>query len=259
MVFEKSVADPSDARRPHKKGGTAQAATPIQVFFAEVMGTFLLTFIDAGGAIIAALSFGEVTSAARAAAAGLLIMSMIYTLSDVSGAHLNPAVTFAFALRGAFPWRKMPGYWLAQFIGAFTAAVLLWSLFGNVEHVGMTIPHHGALRAVVFETLLTCLLVSVILGTAANKAVVGKNAALAVGGTVALCALFSRPISGASMNPARSLGPAIVGGNLGIAWVYVLGPLLGAALAVLVCRTLHGHLKASEARAAKGESTNEDT
>jgi aquaporin Z len=224
-----------------------------QRLLAEVIGTFLLTFVDAGGAMVAAVSQGEVTAAARGAAAGLTIMAMIYAFSEVSGAHLNPAVTFAFALRRAFPWRRVPIYWLAELTGATLAALLLLrSLQGNVAHVGMTLPHHGALLGVAFEVVLTFILVSVILSTATQDATVGKQAALAVGGTVALCGLFSRPMSGASMNPARSLGPAIVGGSMGIAWVYVVGPMVGATLAVIACRLVHGPRKADDRKAAKG-------
>jgi MIP family channel proteins len=229
-----------------------EASMP-QKLTAELLGTFVLTFVDAGGAMIGVLSHGEVTPAARAAAAGLVIMAMIYTLSDVSGAHFNPAVTFAFALRGAFSWLRVPAYWTAECTGALLACGALRILFGNIEHTGMTIPRHGVWPAFAFEVFLTLLLVSVILGTAVNKAVVGKNAALAVGGTVALCALFSRPISGASMNPARSLAPAIVGQTMPIAWIYVLGPFLGSALAVLLCHLLHGRETPGEVKAAEGE------
>jgi MIP family channel proteins len=242
---------PATAEKSEKEGSPRPQPQLIQQLAAEMLGTFLLTFVDAGGAMIASIS-GDITPAARAVAAGLLIMAMIYTLSEISGAHLNPAVTFAFALRRAFPWARVPAYWLAEITGALLAALLLRSLFGNIARTGMTLPHHGVWPALVFETLLTFLLVSVILGTATQKAVVGKNGALAVGGTVALCALFSRPISGASMNPARSLGPAIVGGSMPIAWIYVVAPLIGAVLAVAVCRILHGHERQSETKAAMG-------
>ena len=188
-----------------------------------MFGTFLLVSVDAGGAMIAAMSGGEVTPAARSAATGLLIMTLVYATGDVSGAHFNPAVTLAFALRRSFPWRKVPGYWASQVVGAVLAAVVLRSWFGNVEHVGASVAHFGPWSAFGMEVLLTTILVSAILGTAVRHKVVGPNAALASGGAVALCSLFSRPVSGASMNPARSLGPAVASGYLQDLWVYRRG------------------------------------
>src|SRR5205823_7092530 len=140
---------------------------------------------------IAAMSGDKISAAARAAAAGLTVMAMIFAISDISGAHINPAVTLGFAMRGAFPWRRVPWYWLAEFGGAILAALCLRSLLGNIEHTGMTMPHFGVWRAFAFEILLTFFLFSVILATATQEAVIGKESALAVGGTVATCALFS--------------------------------------------------------------------
>ncbi len=221
--------------------------------FAEVVATFFLVLVDAGGAVIAALSHGEVTPAARSIATGLLVLAMIHAVGDVSGAHLNPAVTLAFALRRVFPWARVPLYWGAQLAGAALAALLLRAAFGDVEHLGATLPRMGLGRAVVFEALLTMLLVSVVLGTATRHRVLGGDAALACGGTVALCGLFARPVSGASMNPARSLGPALVSGDLSGAWVYVVGPAAGAAAAVLCMQVIHRRRHREEREAAAGE------
>lgn len=222
--------------------------------FTEVFGTFLLVLVDAGGAMVAALSADAVTPVARSLATGLLIMAMIYTMGDVSGAHFNPAVTFAFALRRAFPWSRVPEYWLAQLTGAFAAAALLLSLFGPVESLGATLPSagFGNGQAVIMEVLLTLMLVSVILGTASRHRIVGSEAALAVGGTIALCSLFSRPVSGASMNPARSLAPAALGGQSGTVWIYLVGPFIGATLAVLFMMVIHHRRHRNERLVAEG-------
>jgi aquaporin Z len=218
---------------------------------AESFGTFLLVSVDCGGAVIGSLD-GEITSVARSMATGLVVMVMIYSIGNVSGAHFNPAVTTAFALRGAFPWRRVPAYWGAQLAGAFAGAGLLRWMFGNVEHLGATLPHFGAVRGLTIEVLLTVILVSVVLGTATRHRSIGANAAIASGGAVALCSLFSRPISGASMNPARSLAPAVMSGELHDLWIYLVGPMVGAALATLTMRVLHSHKHKSEREAAQG-------
>ena len=222
---------------------------------AEIFGTFALVFVDAGGAAIEALGApGEVTPVARSLATGLLIMAIIYSLGPASGAHVNPAVTLAFALRRVFPWRRVPAYVLAQCAAAIAAALLLRTLFGAAVESGVTMPHHGVGAALVMEIALAMLLVTVILSTASRHRVLGPNAAIAVGGTIALSGLFSRPISGASMNPARSLGPALVSGRLADLWIYVVAPLAGAVLAVLFVRLVHGREKPGEEKAAAGEN-----
>jgi aquaporin Z len=225
--------------------------------FAEVLGTFALTVVAAGGEVINAVSHGEVSAAARAVAPGLVVMAFIYTVGEVSGAHFNPAVTLAFAVRGVFPWRRVPAYWLAEFSGALLAAGLLRALFGNEAEVGSNRAEHGIGTALAMEILLTWLLVMVILGTACEKGLVGPNAALAVGATIALCGLFAAPISGASMNPARSLGPAIVARATSGQWIYLVGPAAGALVAVACTWLLHGFPSASEEEAARGKADGE--
>lgn len=219
---------------------------------AELLGTFALTLVAAGGEVIAVISGGEVSPAARVVAPGLLVMAMIYTLGSQSGAHFNPVVTLAFTLRQDFPWRRVPGYWGAQLAGAVLAAVLLRALFGLVGHLGATLPHHGNIEALVMEIVLTFLLVTVILGTATNHRLTGPNAAIAVGGTIALLGLFAGPISGASMNPARSLGPFLVSGQLADAWIYIVGPFAGGLLAVVVAWLLRGPTTPEAVETAKG-------
>ncbi len=225
----------------------------VQRTMAEMFGTFALTFVSAGASVIGALS-GQVSDEARAIASGLTVMAMIYSFGAVSGAHINPAVTFAFALRRVFPWRDVPLFWSMQILGAVLAAIILRSLFGVADHVGATSPHASTAQALVMETLLTLLLVSVILSTATRLKVVGPNAAIAVGGTVILCGLFAQPVTGASMNPARSFGPALIANTLSDYWIYVAGPMLGATLAVVVIAIIHGGRTDSETEAAQGKN-----
>jgi len=232
-----------------KKGGWKACGKRL---LAELLGTFLLTFIDAGSGMIAGIS-SEVSLGMRAVAPGLFVMAFIYAFGDVAGAHINPAVTLSFALRGVFPWRRVAGYWVAQLSGSLLAAGLLYNLFGSVAHLGATIPHYGHAVAFVMEIVITFALVSVILGTADRHMIVGPSAALAVGATIAACGLSTKPISGASMNPARSFGPALLGGGFSSYWIYFLGPMLGGMLAVGVARILHGKPPDVELAAAQGE------
>lgn len=222
---------------------------------AEALGTFILTFVAAGADVVEATSEHQIGHDARYLAPGLVVIALIYALSGISGAHINPAVTLAFVVRRCFPVGRALLYWLVQLLGALAAAALLGAFFGPgiaaaVNHPGPMVAAGGA---AVWEAALTFILVVVILGTAQEKPIVGKNAALAVGFTVAACGLFSSPVSGASMNPARSLGPMIASGSLENWWVYVAGPFAGALLAAAVVRLVHGPPKSSEQAAAQGE------
>lgn len=207
---------------------------------AEAFGSFALVFVAAGGDAMAVVSNGQVSPAARAVSPALMVAALIYALGDVSGAHFNPAVTLAFAAKRLFPARSVLPYWLAQMAGAVAAAAVLEVLFGSVTQAGVSTPHVPDGTAVALETILTGLLVTVVLGTADRARIVGPDAALAVGATIALCGLIALPLEGASMNPARSLGPALVTGDLGTAWIYISGPALGAVLAAVLTRLLHG-------------------
>jgi aquaporin Z len=200
--------------------------------FSELLGTFMLVFVAAGGGLLHGK--GQIGLAAAVVAPGLMVMAIILFMGAVSGAHLNPVVSLAFALRGDFPWKRLPGYVLVQLIGATLACLFLYAVFGNVHHLGATLPGSGyaSWQALLMEVALTGILVSVILGTASAAQNVGAIAALGVGGYVALAGLWSAPVSGTSMNPARSFGPALVSGDFSSYWVYVLGPIAGALIAV---------------------------
>jgi aquaporin Z len=232
---------------------TKRPANEFQKLLAEVVGTFALTFVSGGGIIISTISNGEIPLLAHYVAAGLIISAMIYALGSTSGAHFNPTVTLAFAMRRDFPWKRVPGYWIAQLLGAVIAAFLLRLLFGDVEHLGATLPHYGVILSCIIEVVLTFFLVTVILGVAAKGELVGNNVAIAVGATIVLCGIFAGPISGASMNPARSLGPFLVSGQLGDAWVYIVGPFAGALLAVGMAWLLRGKTTPEAVKAAKGD------
>lgn len=222
---------------------------------AELIGTFLLTLVAAGPATISAATGQKISQPAAVVAPGLLVMALIYTMGDVSGTHINPVVTLAFAIRDDFPWKRVPGYWASQFLGAILAALVLRLLFGNVGKLGATVPNPGLgpIPALIMEIILTCLLVTVILGTAHDTRLVGHNAAIAVGATIALCGLFASPVSGASMNPARSLGPALISGNPHDVWIYFIGPLIGALIATAIAQALHGETTEDAKKAAGGK------
>jgi aquaporin Z len=203
---------------------------------------------------------GQISLSAAVVAPGLMVMAIILFMGAVSGAHLNPVVSIAFALRGDFPWKRVLGYIGVQLLGATLACVFLLALFGNVEHLGATLPGPGykAWQALMMEIALTATLISVILGTASSAQNVGTIGALGVGGYIALAGLWAAPVSGTSMNPARSFGPALVGGDWTAYWVYVAGPLIGAAIAVGAAVILRGRGRDATARAAASGALESD-
>lgn len=208
--------------------------------FSELLGTFFLVLVAAGGGILHGQ--GQISLAAAVVAPGLMVMAIILFMGAVSGAHLNPAVSLAFALRRDFPWKRVPGYIVVQLAGAVLACLFLEAVFGDIQHLGATLPGPGYApwQALLMEIVLTGGLVSVILGTASAAQNVGAIAALGVGGYIALAGLWSAPVSGTSMNPARSFGPALVSGDFTSYWVYVVGPLAGALIAVGCAFVLRG-------------------
>ncbi|MEA2637811.1 MAG: hypothetical protein QOE18_868 [Chloroflexota bacterium] len=222
--------------------------------FSETLGTFLLVLSAAGGGLLHAK--GGISLAAAVVAPGLMVMAIILFMGKVGGAHLNPVVSLAFALRSEFPWRRMPGYIAAQMVGGVLACLFLWAVLGRPGSFGATIPGPAIndVQAMLFEAVLTLGLVSVILGTASSAQNVGSLSAIAVGGYIALAGLWASPISGASMNPVRSLAPDLVRGDFSHAWVYLVGPVLGSLLAVAFAFALRGRGGDTAAiRAAKGD------
>jgi aquaporin NIP len=204
---------------------------------AEVIGTFALVFAGCGAIMVDAKT-GALGHVGVAISFGLVIMVMIYAVGHISGAHFNPAVTFAFALSRHFPWPRVGGYWAAQLAGALAAALVLRGSLGDIAHVGATFPSGTDAQAFLWEGVMTFFLMFVIMAVATDTRAVGEAAAIAIGGTVGLDAMFGGPITGASMNPARSLGPAIAAADFTSIWVYLTAPIIGAALAAVTYRFL---------------------
>ena len=213
---------------------------------AELVGTFLLVFVAAGAIMVDAES-GALGHTGIAAATGLVVMAMVYAVGHVSGAHLNPGVSLAFALTRHLPATRLVGYWVAQVTGALLAAAVLRGSLGPVADVGATLPAGSNGQAFLWEVVLTALLLFVVMAVATDTRAVGEAAAIAIGGTIALAVLVGGPVSGASLNPARSLGPALVGGELEVLWIYLTAPLLGAAFGALAYQAVRG--ASAEARA----------
>jgi aquaporin Z len=211
--------------------------------FSELLGTFFLVLVAVGGGMVNARFGGNaVPYTARVVAPALMVAAIILFMGTVSGAHLNPAASVAFAARGDFPWRRVPAYIVAQLLGAALATLLLWALIGKQGSAGLTLPGRGVSTgiALVWELVLTTGLVSVILGTASGAQQIGPLAAIGVGAYIALAGLWGSPVSGASMNPARSLGPALVLGDWTSWWAYLVGPMAGGVIAVGFAHVLRG-------------------
>jgi aquaporin Z len=211
--------------------------------FSELLGTFFLVLVAVGGGMVNARFGGHaVPYGAQVVAPGLMVAAIILFMGTVSGAHLNPGVSIAFAMRGDFPWKRVPAYIVAQFAGAILATLLLWALIGKQGTAGLSLPGHGisATTAMLWEMVLTVGLVSVILGTASGAQALGPLAAIGVGSYIALAGLWGSPVSGASMNTARSLGPALVLGDWTAWWAYLAGPVAGAIIAVGFAYILRG-------------------
>lgn len=208
-------------------------------YIAEFIGTFVLVFCGTGAIIVNEITHGTVTHAGVAATFGLVVMAMIYSLGEISGAHLNPAVTIAFAINKIFPVKEIFPYIISQFTGALLASYILKFLFPTSVLLGATLPAGNAMQSFILEILLTLFLILVILRVATGAKEKGITAGLAIGGIVLLEAMFAGPICGASMNPARSLAPAIAANHLKHIWIYLTAPVIGAMGAILIHRIIN--------------------
>ena len=202
----------------------------------EIIATFALVFCGTGAMVINDFTGGSVSHVGVAITFGLIVMGMIYAFGDISGAHMNPAVTIGFAYAKKFPWKEVPGYVLAQLIGAFLASGLLLYLFPESQTLGATLPGLSAMKIFIFEIILTFFLMVVIINVSTGSKEIGVVAGIAIGSIVLLEAMFAGPITGASMNPARSIAPAVVSGNLADLWIYIFAPIIGCLLAVVSCK-----------------------
>ncbi len=229
-------------RQRAESDGFNDLSKEVRRLFGEVFGTFFLVVVATGGGVVDTVTHGEIGRAAVVTAPGLMVAAVILFMGTVSGAHLNPVVTIAFAARTDFEWRRVPAYIAAQTVGAILAALILRALFGTHLTGGLTLPQPGFStgQALLMEILLTLGLVSVILGAASGAQNLGPLSAVAVGSYIVLAGLWASPVSGASMNPVRSLGPALISGNYRDLWVYLAGPLIGALLAVVAAYILRG-------------------
>ena len=205
-------------------------------FISEIIGTFALVFCGTGAMVINDFTGGTVTHVGVAITFGLIVMGMIYAFGDISGAHMNPAVTIGFAYAKKFPWKEVPAYVLAQLIGAFLASGILLYLFPESQTLGATVPGLSALKVFILEIILSFFLMVVIINVSTGSKEIGVVAGIAIGSVVLLEAMFAGPITGASMNPARSIAPAVVSGNIADLWIYIFAPIIGCVLAVVTCK-----------------------
>ena len=208
-------------------------------YLSEFIGTFILIFAGTGAVVVNQQTGGALGLPGIAAVWGFVIIAMIYAFGDISGTHLNPAVTVAFAADKRFAWKEVPAYLISQVLGALAASVLLHALFPDNPTLGITQPAGSAMQSLVLEIVMTFILMMVILRVSVGAKEKGITAGIAIGGTVWFLVLFGGPISGTSLNPTRSIAPAIVSGNLNSLWIYLVAPFAGALLAVVTHRVIH--------------------
>lgn len=207
-------------------------------YFAEFIGTFILVFCGTGAIVINEISGGVITHSGIALTFGLVVLAMIYSIGDISGAHMNPAVTIAFALSKKFPWNNVLPYCAAQITGALLASLILKLLFPFNQFLGSTLPHGSETQSFILEFLLTFILMFVIFNVSSGAKEKGISAGIAVASVVALAAMFAGPICGASMNPARSIAPAIISGHIQHLWLYIMAPVTGASFAFFIFKLI---------------------
>ncbi|MDH5178705.1 MAG: MIP family channel protein [Gammaproteobacteria bacterium] len=207
-----------------------------QQYFAEFIGTFIMVFAGTAAIVVNDINNGVITHLGIAIAFGLVVTGMIYALGDISGAHINPAVSLAFWMARRFPTNELLPYVSSQISGAICASLLVYLLFPDHNGLGATQPAGTLVQSLLMEIILSFMLMLTIINVATGAKEKGIMAGVAIGGVVALCALFGGPVSGASMNPARSIGPALVSGQLTALWIYIIGPVIGMGLAILCCR-----------------------
>jgi len=210
-----------------------------RIFIAEFIGTFTLVFAGTGSMMVDIMTNGAIGNLGIAAAFGLAVMVMVYTIGAISGAHINPAVTIGFAVSKKIPIKRIPLYWSAQLSGAILASVSLKLLLGDIGNLGVTQPADSVLAALAMEVVLSLLLMMVILAVVSGGAEVKSQAAIAIGGMIALGSIVGGPISGASMNPARSFAPALISGVMSYNWLYWLAPIVGTSLGALIISSIN--------------------
>lgn len=250
--FKKKSQQQQQRKRESTNGHEAQPDGHMKWWvplLAEFIGTLLFTLVAVGGVVIGHHT-GELAHAELYIPRGIVLIALIFAFGATSGAHFNPAVTYAFALRGAFPWGEVPRYWIMQFLGAISGAWILSAMLGGVQvWDGPQVPIRQAFWC---ETIFAFLLITVILSTARQNKLIGHNAAVAVGTTLIAIGMLAGPLSGGVVNPAKSLGPALVTGDLHNIWLYIVGPFLGATAAAWINFLLHGRVNKEEAKNALG-------
>lgn len=224
----------------------------LQRYLAEFVGTFILIFVGTGFIVVDSVSKGSIGHPGISFGFGLTVMFIIYAIGHISGSHINPAATLAFAVVRHFPPIDILPYWIAQISGAIVASATLKALFGNVAGLGATVPSAGVATSLIIELFIGFILMFVVISVATDTRAVGEFAAVAIGGTVATLALFAGPVSGASLNPARSIGPALLSGRLDNLWIYIVGPMVGFVLGALAYQLLKDR-RAREAEVGFGD------
>lgn len=245
--------EPAGRRSGEQHPDLSPAVATFRRLLAEGLGTFLLTSVAIGISALTPVLGTAVPDGVKAVAPAIVVALVIYSLGDVSGAHINPAVTVAFAMRSAFPWSRVPGYLIAQIGGALVSATLFRLGSPAALEAGVNRPHIETRPALVVEAALTTLLIVVILNVSTRESLLGAGAAIPVGLAITVDGLVGVALTGASMNPARSLGPALVSGQLTDVWLYIVGPTVGALISVVLTRALRGRYTAAEQEAARGK------